>query len=85
MEKLNVLLEEKKYDEIIESLEGRSDLGEEKLMLLGISYYANGRTIDALNKFNAVLRINPDNKRAANYVQMINSVLDFFNKDLLNP
>ena len=41
--------------------------------------------MDALNKFNAVLKINPVNKKAAAYVTMINDVLDFYHKDLLNP
>lgn len=58
---------------------------EEGLLLLGELYYKAGRTIDALNKFNAVLQLNPANRKAATYVTMITDVLDFYHKDLLNP
>ncbi|MDE5638841.1 MAG: hypothetical protein K2I47_03455, partial [Odoribacter sp.] len=58
---------------------------EENLLLLGELYYKEGKSIEALNKFNAVLQVNPENVKAAAYVIMINDVLDFYHKDLLNP
>lgn len=55
------------------------------LFVMGELYYRSGRHTDALNKFNAVLRLEPESKQAAAYVRMINGILDFFYKDLLNP
>ena len=58
---------------------------EELLLYLGELIYAEGRMTDALNKFNAVLRLNPDNKKAENYKRMIDGILGYYCKDLLNP
>lgn len=58
---------------------------EENLLCLGELIYAEGNMTEALNKFNAVLRLNPENKKARNYVTMINNILGYFCKDLLNP
>lgn len=58
---------------------------EGKLMLLGELYFKEGRSVDALNKFNVVLKMNPENKKATVYVTMINDILNFYHKDLLNP
>jgi len=88
MEKrISLLFAEGQIKEAIEMLEQEVKLqeSEEKLLLLGELYYKEGRSVDALNKFNAVLKINPVNKKAAAYVTMINDVLDFYHKDLLNP
>lgn len=61
--------------------------GEDESMLLlsGELLYAVGRMTDALNRFNAVVRLNPDNRKAKNYAAMIIGILDYFNTDLLNP
>lgn len=59
--------------------------GEAWLLYIGELYYKLGKSTEALNRFNAVLRINPENVKALAYVEMINGVLDFFCKDLLNP
>lgn len=48
------------------------------LLLLGELIYAEGRMPEALNKFNAVLRIRPDNQKARNYVVMINNILGYY-------
>ncbi len=58
---------------------------EDLLLRLGELYHAVGDMRQALNKFNAVLKINPANKRARTYVIMINNVFDFFYPDLINP
>ncbi len=68
----------------MEALDGLSE-NEEALLLLGELYYRQGRSVDALNRFNAVLCMHPDNTKAKAYVEMINDVLDFFYKDRLNP
>lgn len=57
----------------------------EWLFSMGELYYRAGRHTDALNKFNAFLRLEPEHKQAAAYVRMIHGILDFFCKDLLNP
>lgn len=66
-----------------EFLKERPD--EKLLMQLAELLYAEGRMTDALNRFNAVLRLNAGNMKAKNYVKMINDILDYYNKDLLNP
>lgn len=55
------------------------------LLLLGELLYAGGRMTEALNRFNAVMRLNPENRKAQNYAAMINNILGYFCKDLLNP
>lgn len=88
MEKVQELLKAGKRKEAIDILEEsvRENGGNEEMLLqLGELIYAEGRMTDALNKFNAVLRLNPDNRKAGNYVRMINNILGYYCKDLLNP
>lgn len=88
MEKnINLLIRTGKLDEAVTALEQEVQQGpsEDNLQLLGELYYKQGRSIEALNKFNAVLKLNPGNTKAAAYVTMINDVLSFYCKDLLNP
>lgn len=86
-ERIKALAEAGKREEAIgileEYLEVHTD--EEMLLLLGELLYAAGRMTDALNKFNAVVRLNPANSKAQNYVAMISNILNYYNKDLLNP
>ncbi|MDE5612623.1 MAG: hypothetical protein K2I90_11475 [Odoribacter sp.] len=58
---------------------------EELLMRLGELIYAEADFAGALNQFNALLRLNPGNQKARNYVTMINGILGYYCKDLLNP
>ncbi len=58
---------------------------EEDLLWLGELVYSEGNMTEALNKFNAVLRLNPNNRKARNYVAMIHGILGYYCKDLLNP
>jgi tetratricopeptide (TPR) repeat protein len=58
---------------------------EEILLELGTIYNGMADFPRALNHFNAVLRVNGDNTRARAYVEMINRILDYYNKELLNP
>lgn len=78
---------EEKIKEAIETLEQSVSQreSEEELVVLGELYYKVGRSVEALNKFYAALKINPDNTKAAAYVTMINDILNFYHKDLLNP
>ncbi|MDX8339507.1 hypothetical protein SLH46_09960 [Draconibacterium sp. IB214405] len=39
----------------------------------------------AINAFNRVLEIDPQNTEATNNLHMINNILNFWNPDLLNP
>ena len=55
------------------------------LLELGVVYNAMADMTNALNCLNEVLRINPENTRAKTYVDMINSILNYYCKDLLNP
>ncbi len=61
--------------------------GERELVLLelGVVYNAMGETTQAINHLNEVLRINPENIKAKAYLDMINGILDYYCKDLLNP
>ncbi|MDR0982451.1 MAG: tetratricopeptide repeat protein [Culturomica sp.] len=77
--------EEENAIEFLENCIEEISEDENLLLTLGELYYRKGRQADALNKFNAVLRLNPNNRKAANYVSMINGILDYFCKDLLNP
>ncbi|WP_294143202.1 hypothetical protein [uncultured Sanguibacteroides sp.] len=89
IEKARGLVKEKKTDEAIVLLEkqvvGEKEGPEEILMELGIIYNGKADFTQALNYFNAVLRLNPDNGKARTYVNMINGILDYYCKDLLNP
>ncbi len=58
---------------------------EEMLLLGGELWYAEGKMADALNKFNALLRLNPSHRKATNYVTMINNILSYYCKDMYNP
>lgn len=88
IDKLRQMAEEGKCTEAIRLLEQRvSERKEdgEALLLLGELIYAEGRMPEALNKFNAVLRLEPDNQKARNYVTMINNILGYYCKDMFNP
>lgn len=88
MEKhIDELLEAGKREEAIRELEDyiKEHPDEKRLMQLAELLYAAGRMTEARNKFNAVLRLNSGNQKADNYVNMIDGILNYYNKDLLNP
>ena len=89
MEKeIKILLEAGQREEAIKKIEAylqQEGENADLLLLLGELIYAEGRMPEALNKFNAVLRIRPDNQKARNYVVMINNILGYYCKDLFNP
>lgn len=87
-DKIDELLKEDNKAGAIQMLEeyGQAHVADEELLLLwGELLYSQGKMTDALNKFNAVVRQNPENGKARNYVTMINNILGYYCKDLLNP
>ena len=68
--------------QMLEQNEGEREL---VLLELGVVYNAMGETTQAINHLNEVLRINPENIKAKAYLDMINGILDYSCKDLLNP
>ena len=48
-------------------------------------YYKNGDFGSALNDFLRAAEIDSDNAEAREYIKMINEILEFRHKDLLNP
>lgn len=84
--RIEKLIKEGKLQEAISELEKKAlPRNETDLLELGELYYRTGKNTEALNLFNAVLRLNPENSKARTYISMINEVLDFFYKDMLNP
>ena len=86
----SLLREEKKEAAICllrEELEKHPDAETEEHILyeLGVIYNGMADFRQALNCFNAVLRLNENHSQARTHVAMINDILDFYNKDLLNP
>ena len=72
-------------EELTKMLEEEGCDRETVLLELGVVYNAMADMTNALNCLNEVLRINPENTRAKTYVDMINSILTYYCKDLLNP
>ena len=72
-------------EELTKMLEEEGCDRETVLLELGVVYNAMADMTNALNCLNEVLRINPENTRAKTYVDMMNSILNYYCKDLLNP
>ena len=72
-------------EELTRMLEAEECDRESVLLELGVTYNAMADMSNALNCLNEVLRINPENTKARTYVDMINSILNYYCKDLLNP
>ena len=72
-------------EELTKMLEEEGCDRETVLLELGVVYNAMADMTNALNCLNEVLRINPENTRAKTYVDMINSILNYYCKELLNP
>ncbi|MCH5226180.1 MAG: tetratricopeptide repeat protein [Muribaculaceae bacterium] len=50
----------------------------------GLNYWKMGKRREAINDYHHALTINPQS-RAAMLIEYSKSILDFYNKDLLNP
>lgn len=57
---------------------------DEAYTIRGLKYWALNRRREAINDYLQALRINPSS-RAKLALELAHSVLDFYNKDLLNP
>ena len=68
--------------QMLEQNEGEREL---VLLELGVVYNTMGETTQAINHLNEVMLINPENIKAKAYLDMINGILDYYCKDLLNP
>lgn len=87
-ERVKQLVHNGQRKEAIELLEQQLLLDgeqEDMLLLLGELIYTEGRMAEALNRFNAVLRLNPAHQKARNYVTMIDNILGYYCKDMFNP
>jgi tetratricopeptide (TPR) repeat protein len=90
LEQARHLVKEKRVTEAIALLQhhleqaGGEEERVEAWLELGIIYNGMADFSHALNYFNAVLRIR-DHSQACAYVEMINGILNYYNKELLNP
>lgn len=50
----------------------------------GKLYWKSGKRAEAITDFNAAILINP-NSPPAEYLNMVNEIMDFYNTDLYNP
>lgn len=57
---------------------------DEALTIRGLKYWSLNKRKEAINDYLAAIAINPDS-RAKMALQYANSILDYYNKDLLNP
>lgn len=57
---------------------------DEALTIRGMKHWGLNHRKEAINDYLTAIRINPDS-RAKTALEFANSVLDFYNKDLLNP
>ena len=57
---------------------------DEAYTIRGLKHWSVNQRKEAINDYLTALRINPDS-RAKTALDFANSVLDFYNKDLLNP
>lgn len=70
---------------LIEDLLNNDSSNIEALMLKAKMFYQKQKWGDALNTLNKVNEINPNYEPALHYMHMINSILNFWNKDNFNP
>lgn len=52
---------------------------------IGELYHRLGNMTEALNYYLAVVEKNPDNTKANVKIEMINSIMNYFNTDMYNP
>lgn len=57
---------------------------DEAYTLRGLKFWSLNRRKEAINDYLTAIKINP-NSRAKMALQFANSILDYYNKDLLNP
>lgn len=69
---------------LLDAFIAREPDNEEAFTLRGMKYWALGKRSQAINDYLKAIAINPDSK-AKMALQSANAILDFYNKDLLNP
>lgn len=69
---------------ILDSIIRENPLDDEALTLRGMKHWALGNRQAAIKDYLAALKINPESK-AKLALDMANSILDYYSKDLLNP
>lgn len=57
---------------------------DEAFTIRGLKHWSQNHRKEAINDYLAALRINP-HSRAKMALEFANSILDYYNKDLLNP
>lgn len=67
-------------DEYIAANPGDDDA----LTIRGLRYWSAGKRSKAINDYLEAIRINPES-RAREALRAANEILDYYNKDLLNP
>ncbi len=55
------------------------------LMVQGLLEQKFQKWGQAINTFQKVLQLEPDNEEAKNHIQLINSILNFWNPETFNP
>lgn len=58
---------------------------DEAYILRGLRYWAINKRALAINDYQRALNLNPRSTRARAALDQANDILDFFNKDMLNP
>ncbi len=88
LKEIEQLIDANKYDEALTRIEsalvGQTE-SPELLFCRGKIRMKQEKWGSAINDFNRVLELQPTNEVAQNHVQMIRSILGFFNPDLHNP
>ncbi|MGQ8335120.1 tetratricopeptide repeat protein [Sunxiuqinia sp. A32] len=74
-----------KANELIEKLI-TEEISKEKLFFLrGKIHYKKQEWGEAINDFNKVLEINPDNTEAKSQIEMAIAILGYYTPDMFNP
>lgn len=69
---------------ILDKIITQEPTNEGALIIRGLKHWSIGNRREAINDYLAALQLNPQSE-AKSLLQYSNSILDFYNKDLLNP
>lgn len=75
------------YEEAIKMLDeyiAANPQDDDAVTVRGIRYWGAGKRSKAINDYLEAIRINPES-RAKEALRAANEILDYYNKDLLNP
>lgn len=79
-------LEQNRMEEALEILTNQKLVeSNEVLLLKGEILYKLERWGEAHNTFARILELFPQDTRASSYIELIQNILQFYHKDLLNP